>query len=68
MTQEQAEHYLATGGVICPLCESEDLHMGETDATQGMVFIPVRCEACGGNWTDEYSLTGVTEEAVSGYR
>jgi hypothetical protein len=61
MTQEQAESYLASGGTVCPMCESENLVMGQTDVAQGMVFIPVHCQDCNEEWTDEYSLTGVTE-------
>lgn len=61
MTQEQAESYLASGGTVCPMCESENLVMGQTDVAQGMVFIPVHCQDCNEEWTDEYSLTGITE-------
>ena len=43
------------------MCESENLVMGQTDVAQGMVFIPVHCQDCNEEWTDEYSLTGVTE-------
>jgi hypothetical protein len=61
MTQEQAESYLASGGIVCPFCKSENLGGGEYEMGQGIVFLPIHCNDCGEGWTDEYSLTGVTE-------
>jgi predicted Zn-ribbon and HTH transcriptional regulator len=61
MNQEQLNLYLSLNGTICPFCKSENIGGGDFDTGNTMVFLPIRCDNCGKEWTDEYTLTGVTE-------
>lgn len=63
LTVGQVRKYCESKGVRCPYCGSDDLHCGEWDTQDDAVFRPVACGVCKGKWTDEYSLTGVTEDA-----
>lgn len=57
------EDYLRLGGCICPFCKSRDLFTkGSPELQESGVEQNVGCEACGKEWTEEYALTGFTEE------
>ena len=60
LTRKQIEVHLATGGVLCPHCGSDNIR-GEGFETEASSEI-VECEDCGKRWKDIFSLVGV--EAV----
>jgi hypothetical protein len=51
------EEYVEKGGLLCPICESEEIegHSGDfgTEACQKM-----SCNECEAIWYDTYKLTG----------
>jgi len=63
MNKEQLAKYMAASGLGCPFCDSPDLHTGEMTFGYDVakVYVPVHCNRCSKEWTDEYTLTGVSE-------
>ena len=57
LTQKQIEVHLATGGVLCPYCESDNIS-GEGFEPEASSEL-VDCLDCGERWKDIYSLVGV---------
>ena len=62
LTTEQIEKYVKGGGAECPVCGSADLCADSVywDKTGG--YQQVNCPDCDLEWTDEYTLTGITQE------
>jgi len=58
MTVKTSEEYVATGGVICPFCESSNIRGASLESSHGHVYQDCECDDCGKEWTDEYVLTG----------
>lgn len=54
--------YIRTDGVRCPHCNSDDLSCGEVRTGDVTMYRGVVCGSCKKEWTDEYTLTGVTDE------
>lgn len=64
LTDEAAKHYVATGGVRCPHCQSDDVDASPIQADGGVAWGKVECMACGARWRDQFTLSGV--ESVEG--
>ena len=62
LTDEQKRVYLAANGVRCPRCGYEQVEGGNVDIDAGSARQPVWCLRCNAEWTDVYTLTGLTEE------
>jgi len=60
-TPEQRKAYIESGGVVCLYCGDSNLQTGDIDA-QEMICQQVVCLNCKKEWTDEYTLTGVTTD------
>jgi hypothetical protein len=62
MSQDQLKAYLENNGFQCPFCGSNALDAaGEHSHSENMIYQSVTCPKCKAEWTDEYTLTGVTE-------
>jgi transcription elongation factor Elf1 len=61
ITKEQEAKYLAEGGGICPFCHSQDITGGSVEIEGRVAYQDVSCNICDESWTDEYTLTGITE-------
>src|SRR5688572_8997575 len=59
---ERKRDYLASGGVRCPGCRSDNLVGGDLTVTDGAVYQDVRCFGCNITFTDVYRLAGVETE------
>lgn len=61
LTPEQAQAYLASGGVFCPKCRSTDIEggvmMSSGDSGHSQ---PICCNACGFQWQDEHGLQSIS--------
>ena len=56
------EHYIANGGCSCPYCGSDKIEGSDISTNVGNMYQDIYCQNCGRQWTDEYTLTGITEE------
>jgi hypothetical protein len=55
--------YLDKGGMQCPFCHAKDsLQAGAIDEGEGVFYQNIFCTACRKEWTDSYTLTGMTYE------
>ena len=61
-TPERKREYVASGGVLCPGCGSDNLVGGDLTVTDGMVCQDVRCFGCNITFTDVYRLDDVQTE------
>ena len=61
-TPERKREYVASGGVLCPGCGSDNLVGGDLTVTDGVVYQDVRCCGSGITFTDVYHLAGVETE------
>jgi len=57
---EAENKYLNQGGTNCPHCGEQDLEACEMNAGIGIAWQSMRCNICEGEWTDTYTLTGIT--------
>jgi hypothetical protein len=57
---DPATHYLQSGGHNCPHCGSTEIHFGELDEQMSATYRPVRCSDCNREWTETFTMTGVT--------
>ena len=64
LTKAQKQAYLKASHK-CPYCGSDNIEGGEHDYSGDMVFQDVVCRDCEKSWTDEYTLTGITESEES---
>jgi len=62
LSEEAIQSYVETGGMDCPYCGSNDLECGRMDIYSHGASQPCSCNQCGKEWTDDYSLTGITED------
>jgi len=61
MSQKTAisdEHYVSTGGNVCPSCESRRIEGEHVEAEGATASQSVQCLDCGANWKDLYILKG----------
>ena len=61
ITTEQEAQYVKEGGVKCPNCSYQCIEGDNVTIDWGKAYQNVRCPQCGEEWTDEYTLTGITE-------
>jgi len=52
--------YLDKGGMVCPFCGSDQLDAGPMDDQEQVIYQNVVCRVCQREWTDSYTLTGMT--------
>lgn len=62
LTDEQHRRYVVLKGIRCPYCDSKELITGEFHADGENAWQAVVCEGCKKEWTDNYSLTDITED------
>ncbi len=62
ISPEAQTQYIADGGVLCPFCQSHDITGGVITIDNGIASQDASCSDCNEEWTDLYSLTGVTTE------
>ncbi len=62
ISPEAQTQYIADGGVCCPFCQSHDITGGDITIDNGIASQDVSCSDCNEEWTDLYSLSGVTTE------
>jgi len=61
---EMESTYLASSGVRCPWCASDDLSAGPLRPHGIVAYGDVQCGACGAAWQDVYRLTGIIDLAL----
>jgi hypothetical protein len=66
MTAQQAQEYLAGGGVSCPFCGSQELDGKYYDLDWGRAYQKVTCQGCGRSWHDGYTLDSVGDDDGDG--
>ena len=55
------KEYIESGGNLCPYCESENITGGHGEFDYDIAWRNVSCRDCGESWTEEFTMTGVTE-------
>lgn len=60
LNEEQKKRYLAHPA-NCPFCQSPDIEGETPDYDWQMVTVVVKCDTCGKNYKEIYSLTTITE-------
>jgi transposase-like protein len=62
LTKEKIQNYIKNNGLICPYCGSSSIHISsEIEVHREMAYQNVKCIDCEKEWTDEFTLTGITE-------
>ena len=61
ITKEQETQYVKEGGAKCPACGYDHIEGGDVTVDWGKAYQNVYCPECEEEWTDEYTLTGITE-------
>lgn len=56
---ELKEKYLRTEGLLCPVCNSNDLETGSKNYDTRYHWQSIECQGCGATWDDVYTLTGM---------
>jgi transposase-like protein len=65
LTEKQRKRYVKQGGARCPVCRSDDIFGKEGfDFYDRGLLQSCACSACGANWTDTYTLTGVELDSI----
>jgi len=59
--QDKKSQYIASGGLRCPYCGSDQLKAKDTDAADAAVVRQIHCAGCGQRWANVYQLTGLRE-------
>ena len=65
LTEKQKELHVEEGGKVCPYCRSHGISGGAVTVEGRKAWQEVECDECGHIWTDEYTLSGITELDVS---
>ena len=60
VTKEKLAEYLASGGAHCPFCGSPNPEGQDCTFDKGILEQEMGCPECQENWTDTYTLTGIT--------
>ena len=62
MTTVQTNHeYIDNGGTLCPYCRSYNIAGDHIQVDAGSAWQDVRCDDCGKEWQDTYTLTGFAD-------
>mgnify|MGYP001161685594 CR=1 FL=1 len=59
MNKSEEKKYVESKGVRCPYCKSEDIEGGFIEVNAGVAQQNIRCNNCGEEWTDTYTLNGI---------
>lgn len=61
------KEYIATGGIKCPHCGKGNIDSTDFVETDiGCAWQNAKCEDCGLEWTDEYTLTSISCVSLDG--
>jgi len=60
-TESEAKEYVENGGRKCPKCNGEEIEGDSIEVNDNKVYQSIWCRICNAEWTDEYTLTGITE-------
>lgn len=52
------QEYVRSLGVVCPVCQSDNITGGDITVNEGFVLQDVYCSDCESEWTDRYKLIG----------
>ncbi len=58
-TAKQKADYLKLYGCRCPVCKSADISAGQIEVDGPSAWSDVKCEQCGSQWQDVYTLTDI---------
>ena len=63
LNHEEVKQYVRNGGESCPYCNAGSLTIVGSfeEADETTVFRQVKCDCCQKSWTDEFTLSGITE-------
>jgi phage FluMu protein Com len=59
LTEEQRVAYLESPDK-CPYCKSNNISSGEDEPSGNYIFIDIKCQVCGEEWNETYTLMDVT--------
>lgn len=62
LTPKQIKEYVEAGGTHCPACWSPEIVGGEPQISDSSIYRDIECRTCAETWTEEFTLTGITEE------
>jgi hypothetical protein len=64
LDRDQIENYIKGDGLECPFCQCKDLSVGRIqEPSDGCVaFQSIECCGCKKQWTEEYTLTWISED------
>jgi transposase-like protein len=65
LTPEKRADYIHHEYNHCPYCHSDNLDSGNRNGDGNTMAVAIHCDSCGRDWTDIYTLTGITEEEQS---
>jgi len=55
--------YKRDNGLHCPYCGSDDIEGGHAEYDDNYSWRPVKCNKCGEEWDDIYTLSGIDFKA-----
>jgi transposase-like protein len=61
LSDEEIKKYVDRQGLYCPYCDSMELQVGHLSSEESGVYINIVCRDCGKEWTEEFTLTWITE-------
>ena len=62
LTEEQKEDYIASEGMNCPVCGSQDCDCYEHGFEGNLVMGYCKCYTCGAHYTDVYRVGDVSRD------
>ena len=61
------KEYITSGGIKCPNCGQGNIDCTDSVETDiGCAWQNAKCEDCGLEWTDEYTLTNISCVSLDG--
>ena len=66
LTNEQAQVHLENSGSACPYCGANDISGSQIEVDAGVASQRIRCQRCGEEWIDYYSMDGVAVDDDQG--
>ncbi len=61
LTDIAVRKYVRSEGTVCPYCGEETIETtGDLVSSNPLVLQDVKCTSCNKEWTDEYTLRGVS--------
>ena len=63
LTKEKKESYIHGGYNCCPYCDSTEVESGRAEKDDNWAEAPVKCNDCGEEWTDVYTLVDIKESS-----